>query len=272
VFRILNERLYYADFWPSVGGGDIVAVDLKAGGILWRNPLQAIGKGARATNFNSVTINANDSTVWVSGYEDGNKYIEFKDSQTGQTVAHRIVARNEPLPALRASARPQFNGDDDMKWLWSDEAAQVLYCITNQSGNFEIWLMRERWSGELTVRVMDRERELYSWPAHGSTVFHIVGERLYYAAFSAAAGGGRIVAVDLKAGKKLWESRLQGLGRIPHSFYSNRINLYVHDQVVSIYGKESAGAYGECKDVETGHTIAHKVFELPGEPAKDRDD
>ena len=43
VFRILDDRLYYAKFHPSSTGGSIVAVDLTTGKELWTSELIALG-------------------------------------------------------------------------------------------------------------------------------------------------------------------------------------------------------------------------------------
>ena len=72
--------------------------------------------------------------------------------------------------------------------------------------------------------------------------------------------GGHIVAVDLKTGKELWESPLEGIGPIQHSAYRTLLNLTANHDVVSVYGNESMGRYYEIKDAKTGKTVGNRVF------------
>jgi len=93
VFRILENRLYYARFHPSGSGGRVVAVDLSTGKELWDSPLQGIGLIQHSTYRNQMNLDANFEVVWVWGRESMGRYLEYKDVTTGKTVGQRIFPR-----------------------------------------------------------------------------------------------------------------------------------------------------------------------------------
>jgi hypothetical protein len=93
VFRILEDRLYYARFHPSAIGGRVVAVDLSKGKELWDSPLQGIGPHAHSAYVNLMNLDANFEVVTVWGNETMGRYLEFKDVTTGKTLGHRIFPR-----------------------------------------------------------------------------------------------------------------------------------------------------------------------------------
>ena len=90
VFRILYDRLYYAKFHPSSSGGSIVAVDLNTGKELWSSRLKGLGSISHSAYMNLMTLNANTEVVTVYGNESMGRYIEIKDTLTGETVGHRV--------------------------------------------------------------------------------------------------------------------------------------------------------------------------------------
>jgi PQQ enzyme repeat len=95
VFRIQEDRLYYARFHPSGSGGSVVAVDLNTGKELWDSPLQAIGPVEHSAYRNLMNLDANFDVVWVWGNESNGRYLEYKDVTTGKTVGHRIFPRTQ---------------------------------------------------------------------------------------------------------------------------------------------------------------------------------
>jgi len=90
VFRLLGDRLYYPRFSYSSSGGEVVAVDLKTGDEIWQSPLKALGPIEHSAYLNRIVINANDEAVYIQGNESLGRYTEIKDTDTGQTIAHRI--------------------------------------------------------------------------------------------------------------------------------------------------------------------------------------
>jgi hypothetical protein len=93
VFRIQEDRLYYARFSYSTSGGSVVAVDLSTGKELWDSPLQGIGLVQHSSYLNQMNLDANLKVVVVWGNESMGRYLEFKDVTTGKTVGHKIFPR-----------------------------------------------------------------------------------------------------------------------------------------------------------------------------------
>jgi hypothetical protein len=93
VFRIQEDRLYYARFHPSGSGGSVVAVDLSTGKELWDSRLQGIGPVEHSAYVNLMNLDANFKVVTVWGNETMGRYLEIKDVTTGKTVGHRIFPR-----------------------------------------------------------------------------------------------------------------------------------------------------------------------------------
>lgn len=95
VFRVIDDRLYYADFHPSRTGGDLVAVDLTTGKPLWNSPLKALGPIQHFAYRNHLNLDASRQVVTVYGNEGFGRYLEIKDAETGRTVGHRIFEKEQ---------------------------------------------------------------------------------------------------------------------------------------------------------------------------------
>ncbi|HKC84506.1 MAG TPA: hypothetical protein VKG02_00950 [Blastocatellia bacterium] len=93
VFRIQEDRLYYARFSDISSGGSVVAVDLSTGKELWDSPLQGIGPVEHSAYRNQMNLDANLEVVWVWGNESMGRYLEYKDVTTGKTIGNRIFPR-----------------------------------------------------------------------------------------------------------------------------------------------------------------------------------
>lgn len=94
VFRILGDRLYYADFGYLSIAGNVVAVDLKTGKKLWASPLKALGQiehsGSR--NLMNLDVDGDVVTIWGNDSYQG-RYVEFKSTATGETLGHKIFPK-----------------------------------------------------------------------------------------------------------------------------------------------------------------------------------
>lgn len=95
VFRILDDRLYYAQFHPSSSGGSIVAVDLTTGKELWKSPLKALGCISHSAYRTLLNLDCSRDVVTVYGNESMGKYFEVKRTDTGETVGHRLFDKVE---------------------------------------------------------------------------------------------------------------------------------------------------------------------------------
>lgn len=93
VFRILDDRLYYAKFHPSSSGGTIVAVDLTSGDELWTSRLKALGAISHSAYRVLLNLDCNREVLTVWGNESMGRYIELKRVDTGETVGHRIFQK-----------------------------------------------------------------------------------------------------------------------------------------------------------------------------------
>ena len=92
VFRILGDRLYYADFHPSSCGGAVVCVNLSTGTQLWRSPLQAAGQIAHSAYRNLMNLDVSADAVSIWGNEGAGQYLEIKSIRTGQTLGHKVFS------------------------------------------------------------------------------------------------------------------------------------------------------------------------------------
>lgn len=94
VFRILGDRLYYAEFNTHDTGGNVVAVDLKTGKKLWTSPLKAVEVDAHSKYFNFMDLQVDDEVVTIRGNELGGRYIEYKSVATGETIGHKVFPKS----------------------------------------------------------------------------------------------------------------------------------------------------------------------------------
>ena len=146
------------------------------------------------------------------------------------------------------------------KWRWEDSGGGFLLqsLIPSEKYGYKLETLEDGFG--LQISVTSADGDVYSWKGHYRSVFKIVGDRLYYAKYSAVGSGGEIVAVDLVEGKELWQKKLKALGPISHLGYANTIRLEGGHRAIWIWGKESLGRYVEVKNPESGETIAHKIF------------
>jgi hypothetical protein len=153
-------------------------------------------------------------------------------------------------------------------WAWKEDRANILHSLAQATSPYDVVVVRPATQDfALRFRIMDDQREVYAWWGHPHSVFVLKSNRLYYIKFAIEQPGGEVVAVDLKTGKKLWESPLRGVGWRPHSIYLNLVNIFVDGEIVGVYGNEDGGRYFEIKDARTGETVGHKIFkDLPTKP------
>jgi hypothetical protein len=146
------------------------------------------------------------------------------------------------------------------EWNWSDEVALLPWYLKRYNGSYKVEARTET-DGSTLIQVLRDNKDLFSWKGHGRSPFVFVSEHvLVFAEYNPHASGCRLIAQDLESGKRIWEARLQGLGPVEHSAYSNRINLRGHQDHVTVLGSEGAGNYTEQVDLKTGKTIGHKVY------------
>jgi hypothetical protein len=161
---------------------------------------------------------------------------------------------------------------ESVPWRWPKEDPNLFSSVLDVPINtpYEVALIRRPRASVLPervdahpfdVRILHDKEVLFEAPAEASTVFKLVGNRLYYAEFSGMTFGCKIIAFDLDSKKQLWKTDLKAVGPIGHSIYSNRVSLKLEEGVLNVQGWETKGKYIEYLDVTTGRTVAHRVFE-----------
>jgi len=83
--------------------------------------------------------------------------------------------------------------------------------------------------------------------------------RLYALLYRARVTGAILWSLDATTGTRDFEVRLEGIGPLHHSKYSNRAQLrFIGDSPVA-FGDESGGRYVEVRDPTDGHLISNRV-------------
>jgi outer membrane protein assembly factor BamB len=83
--------------------------------------------------------------------------------------------------------------------------------------------------------------------------------RIYAALHSGASTGCTVVALDALNGAIVWQTRLIGLGSVGHSKYTNRVQIRLGADHLTVYGDESAGRYTEILDPVNGSRLRHEA-------------
>lgn len=143
---------------------------------------------------------------------------------------------------------------EGLPWTWSDEKATLEYCLKKPLGDY----LAKQADGR--VRIVRGDDVAYSLPALIGSVFAVDGDRLYLALLSPACSGCRVMAVDLRTGKELWNVPLKAIGLVAHSAYHNAANIETDGKTITIWGKESFGRYVEIRDAKTGKMVGHKMY------------
>jgi len=111
----------------------------------------------------------------------------------------------------------------------------------------------------LTIRI-GISGEVLTWEGHPGTTFVRHRDVLYLSDYYPLRTGCAVIAFDLNTRKQLWRSHLIGVPCIGHSKYSNVVDMEFKDNLVVVYGWESAGRYIEKVDPKTGESVYHKLL------------
>jgi hypothetical protein len=176
-------------------------------------------------------------------------------------VATFLLAAAGCTPSHNPSSPSQHEAEAS-EWRWSEHEASLIYSVQHELQRYEVQVVRTEnnehsWE-PLTVRILDKGQEIYSFRAHDETVFTQLGDVIFVADFSPIATGCTVVAYDLKERKDLWKCFLKGNPPKIHSEYRHQVNITTRGGAVLIYGKESNGRYIEFVDAQAGRTIGHK--------------
>jgi hypothetical protein len=157
---------------------------------------------------------------------------------------------------------------DGKPWRWNGEQANLLYCVTYCMGDFDVRIECPKRDSNmpgsrlLTVRLLDGDKEVYSFQATRETVFARDRDVLYTAHVFASGTGCTVSAYDFRAKKELWRTRLQSMSNKPHSFYRNLVTIESGESVLLIRGNETLLRYIEYMDKKTGKTLAQREYPL----------
>jgi hypothetical protein len=148
---------------------------------------------------------------------------------------------------------------EPVQWRWSGEKATLDYSIQKYLPDYDVEIVNERdWYHPINIRAKGDHHIVFSLPSgHPWTVFTRWKDVLYIADFEHYAQGCEVLAVDLRSGKELWHSRLQGIESVAHSRYYNFINIETDGRRIIVFGNEAHGRYIEQLDIDTGKTLAN---------------
>lgn len=91
----------------------------------------------------------------------------------------------------------------------------------------------------------------------------VSSQTVFVAMFHQYATGCSLYAFSRRNGKQLWATRLQGIGPIKHSKWSNRVQLDLHQGHPVVYGVEGGGnGYIEVRDAATGKLVSNAQHKL----------
>jgi hypothetical protein len=151
-------------------------------------------------------------------------------------------------------------------WFWPDRDPSLFDStrVSFEPYNVRLDHINDHFQNdEFNVSVLRNDEVLVVFRAHSQTVFELVKNVFIYAKFNPIDDGCDVIAFDLVSRKQIWTTHTDVEEMISHSRYSNRVNLYLppgQDNVIVVYGKESAGDYVEYLDVQTGKVLGKKIF------------
>jgi len=185
---------------------------------------------------------------------------------------HAYVDDTEKVPKGGSSAGVGKSGKDSsdhkplgrpLVWRWSNEKANLDWCIEKHLSDFDAEVMRSQEDGLLVnIRKKKDSKILYVIKeAHENTVFARWKDVLYIAEYSPIGPGCSVVAVDLTSGKELWRSYLEGNSPKINLEYRNLVNIETDGELIIVFGNETHGRYIEYLDLRSGKTLANKKLE-----------
>lgn len=167
--------------YVSLGFGKLVALDAASGGMIWTQQLEATGSGQPTVVDGIIYVVAGDDTGWAVNTDDGR--IAWQITGTS-SVANVLGA---PAPALTSKLAIFAFGSGDL-------------VATFRRGGLRRWDASV--SGQRTGRASSRISDVTGAPV-------VVGNRVF-----AGNHSGRLVALDVESGDRLWTAREGPLGPV----------------------------------------------------------
>ncbi len=150
-------------------------------------------------------------------------------------------------------------------FLFKDKEADAEYSLKQVAGHSSVQMLSSP-SGKATFKFVRNGKVVLTLEGSLQSVFRIQKNALFFAHFTPTRTGCEVAAYDLASGKEIWRTKLEGLGRIGHEQYRNRVTIDLsggdgkEDGVVTVTGKETYGDYREVLDQKTGKQLAHRVY------------
>lgn len=193
-------------------------------------------------------------------------------------VSSAVSSCDGGTPSDHTTARQQAwqkTLDQQTKFQFDQHETGVISSLSQFRGDCQIAMVYDpaNW-GQLVFHLQRDGKDLATVVGGTDSVF--VGKRgtFYFAQYSRASCGCRVIAFDTSSGAKLWENQLQAAGQIPHSAYSNQVTMRLapdtpagtpatnpsdwHSLIIT--GTEGAGNYLEVLDTESGTELGHRKF------------
>ena len=167
--------------YVSIGYGVLAAIDASSGAVRWTQQLDASGSGTPTVSGDMVYVTAGDSTGWAVNRNDGT--VEW---QIGATADSNNVL-GAPAPALT---------DDLAIFAFGSGEVQAVFRL----GGLNRW--NASVLGKRSGRALSNVSDVTSAPVvSGNTVY--VGNQ-----------AGRIAALDLGSGSRIWSAREGAIGPV----------------------------------------------------------
>lgn len=130
-----------------------------------------------------------------------------------------------------------------------------------RSKNWRYILKIEAGMGEqVTYQLVKNQQVVYERRATADFIFEVAGDRLVQ------EDGTFVVCMDLQTGKPLWQKHLEVQPYSPMSMMNRpapycRAAIQIVDNKVVIWRETEVGTTKEIKDLNSGRTLAARVFE-----------
>jgi len=184
--------------------GFVLKVDANSGEVLWTSPLSGEVMSVPQSNGQLVLVHTLDGKLQGLDFDNG-ELVWTYDS-------------NVPVLTLRGSCTPLLNGDD--AYIGFANGRVLAFDIATGGIVWEVRVAIPQGRSEIE-RVVDID---------GSMT--LVGNELYAASYQ-----GRLVAIDVSEGRKLWQHNVSSFSGVSQGFG----NVYVADADGTVYAYQRSG-------------------------------
>lgn len=251
--RYSQEQALVVAYSRISSGGQLIAVNLQDGKILWRQHLKALGAVNHSQYMNEVQLYVEQERVIIHGMESGGCYTELRSARDGAFIdAERVDCELVKPPAQW----PQPSKDEPKAKvsLRVDSKTVASLDAVGSRFNVKVFELYSKGANSWSAR-LNADHATYGILASDQ-------DQIYVAKAHRIAAGAQVLAFDRRDGAQRWSSDLFGVGPIGHSKYSNLLQtLTVTPRGVELYAVESGCSYLEVLDPKTGRgLINHRYY------------